>query len=131
MRSSAAPESVSYEAHGGKLTLPYVLDHLDSFSFVLGVREEELRSIAPLEDWAFTVVFVAHQFEDDLPDQHQIEGCDISLRYVTFDDVAATMSGADHIGLLNLLLIAPLNSGYVHPDVRQKASRFINRAIGP
>jgi hypothetical protein len=120
-----APESVSYEAHGGKLTLPYVLDHLDSFSFVLGVREEELRSIAPLEDWAFTVVFVAHEFENGLPDQQQIDGCTVGLQYTTFEDVAVVMSGAEHLDMLNRLLVTPLNNGFVHPDVREQALRFM------
>lgn len=120
-----APESISYEAHGGKLTLPYVMDHLDSFAFVLGVREEELRSIAPLEDWAFTVFFVAHEFEEGLPDQQQIEGCIITLQYITFEDVAVAMNDAEHLDTLNRLLVTPLNNGYVHPDVREQAQLFL------
>ena len=120
-----APESVSYEAHGGKLTLPYVLDHLASFSFVLGVREVELRSIAPLENWVFTVVFVAHGFDDDLPDQKEIDGCTVGLQYITFKDVAVVMNSARHLKTLNHLLITPLNDGYVHPHVRKQAQQFI------
>jgi len=120
-----SPRSVSYESHGGHLTEPYVRDHLDSFAYVLGVRQEELETIAPLADWRFEVVFVAHTFDPGLPKQIEISGCEIGLRYVTFADAAKALSAAPNLPAINEHLVVPLNSGFVHPNVRERALALI------
>lgn len=115
------PQSVSYESHGGNLTAPYVHDHLDSFEFVLGVRRDELETIAPLADWRFEVVFVAHRFDEGLPANAAPLGANVTIRYVTFEDAADMLRNPAHLALLNKYMIDPLNSGFVHPRVRQRA----------
>ncbi|WP_422001936.1 hypothetical protein [Roseovarius mucosus] len=119
------PRSVSYESHGGHLTEPYVRDHLDSFEYVLGVRQEELETIAPLVGWQFEVVFVAHTFDRNMPTQLEISGCNVVLRYVTFEDAANGLTDVAHLALINENLVAPLNNGFVHPRVRERALAFI------
>lgn len=119
------PRSVSYESHGGHLTEPYVRDHLDSFTYVLELRREDLETIAPLPDWRFEVVFVAHTFDPNLPEEIEVAGCDVALRYVSFEDAAQTLSDGPNVDRINEHLVAPLNSGFVHPGVRQRALGFI------
>lgn len=119
------PRSVSYESHGGHLTEPYVRDHLDSFTYVLGVRQEELEAIAPLLDWQFEVVFVAHACDPGLPGEIEVRGCDVALRYVTFEEAANNLSGRARLALINEHLVAPLNHGFVHPNVRESALAFL------
>ncbi|SOE17160.1 hypothetical protein SAMN05877838_2051 [Hoeflea halophila] len=119
------PQIIAYESHGGRLSRPYVMDHLDSFAYVLAAREEELQTIAPLADWSFTVVFVAHAFEGNLPAVVVVKGCNVNLRYETFADVANQLSDAQDLVIINSYLISPLNSGFVHPNVRRQAHRFI------
>lgn len=119
------PRIVSYESHGGHLTEPYVRDHLDSFEHVLGVRQEELETIAPLVEWQFEVVFVAHTFDRNMPTQLEISGCNVVLRYVTFEDAANGLTDVAHLALINENLVAPLNNGFVHPRVRERALAFI------
>jgi hypothetical protein len=119
------PESTSYESHGGRLTLPYVFDHLDSFAFVLSLREEELSSIAALDQWAFKVVFVAHEFDDGLPASHQLGTCTVDLDYITFADVADELLDGDTLDHVNAMIVTPLNNGFVHPDVRGQVQEFI------
>lgn len=120
-----SPRSVSYEAHGGHLTDPYVRDHLDSFLYVLEVRQEELETIASLTEWLFEVVFVAHTFDHGLPEQKVIRGCTVFLRYVTFAEVADALSGDEHLNVVNEHLVTPLNSGFVHPGVRERTLALI------
>lgn len=115
------PRSVSYESHGGNLTAPYVQDHLDTFEFVLGVRRDELETIAPLTDWRFEVVFVAHQFDAGLPTHAAPLGANVAIRYVTFREAAKKLSNPTYLTLLNQYIIDPLNSGFVHPRVRNRA----------
>lgn len=116
-----SPNIVAYESHGGRLTAPYVLDHLDSFGSVLASREEELTSICALGDWHFQVVFIAHVFDDGLPANRQVGGVKVALRYVTFEAAALELTGANAVESVNAHLVAPLNSGFIHPGVRQRA----------
>ena len=119
------PRSISYESHGGHLTEPYVRDHLDSFAYVLGVRQEELETIASLPDWQFEVVFVAHTFDPGLPNNIEVSGSNVALRYVSFEEAAQALSAGPHLDIVNEHLVTPLNSGFVHPRVRERALAFI------
>jgi hypothetical protein len=119
------PCIVAYESHGGRLTLPYVLDHLDSFASVLNAREEELESIAQLADWRFEVVFVAHVFDDELPPDRQVKGVNIALRYVTFQTAALKLKEANSVTSVNANIQESLNNGFIHPGVRQRALAMI------
>lgn len=119
------PEIVAYESHGGRLTTPYVLDHLDSFASVLAAREEELTSIAPLADWRFEVVFVAHVFDEGLPVNRQVGGVTVALRYVTFAAAAVELTAANALASVNAHIVDPLNSGFIHPQVRQRTLAMI------
>lgn len=120
-----APEIVAYESHGGRLTLPYVLDHLDSFASVLVAREEELASIVPLATWRFEVVFIAHVFDGALPAYRPVGGVNVALRYVTFTAAAQELVAANETALVNNSFKDPLNSGFIHPEVRQRALEMI------
>lgn len=120
-----APEIVAYESHGGRLTLPYVLDHLDSFASVLAAREDELASIAPLADWRFEVVFIAHVFDAALPASHVVRGLNVALRYITFSAASQELIAANALASINANMQAPLNSGFIHPTVRQRALAMI------
>lgn len=119
------PTIVSYESHGGNLSEPYVFDHLDTFGKVLHSRQEELEAIAPLPDWQFKVIFVAHSFELNLPTNGKVNGCNVTLEYLSFESIAETLSTAKDSELVNMHLIAPLNTPYVHPDVRRMVSGIL------
>lgn len=119
------PEIVAYESHGGRLTSPYVLDHLDSFASVLSAREEELTSIAALADWRFEVVFIAHTFDPSLPVNQHVGGVNVALRYVTFQAAALELINANAVASVNAHIVEPLNNGFTHPNVRQRALAFI------
>lgn len=119
------PEIVAYESHGGRLSEPYVLDHLDTFNNVLLARQEDLETIAPLSSWKFKVVFIAHSFGDSLPKTGIAQGCSVLFEYLTFEEAAKALSDAKDVELINEHLVEPLNTPYVHPDVR----RVVHSAI--
>ena len=116
-----APRIVAYESHGGRLTAPYVLDHFDTFRAVLAAREEELHSVAPLEQWTFELVFVAHAFEDGLPLEFDLGEASISVTYLTFENCVNALDLQADRDLLQELMLDKLNDGFVHPIVRQAA----------
>ena len=115
------PHIAAFESHGGRLTEPYVLDHIDSFRSVLAARIQDLNSIAPLPGWSFVVTFVAHAFDEGLPEALQVDDIELELRYRTFAECAAELVAEGREDLLRELLIQKLNEGFVHPNVRQTA----------
>ena len=119
------PAIIAYESHGGRLTMPYVLDHLDSFASVLVAREEELTSIAMLADWRFEVVFVAHTFDPGLLENQNVGGVNVSLRYITFKAAALELINANDLLSVNSHIVEPLNNGFTHPNVRRRALEMI------
>lgn len=120
------PRINAYEAHGGLLTLPYVLDHLNSFSAVLQTRMDELLSISSLENWSFEVVFIAHQFDPGLPPSRNIGGVEVALTYISFEAAVATLDPvADH-DLLTAHLMGRLNESFVHPSIRATVQGWID-----
>lgn len=122
----AAPQIQAYEAHGGQLTLPYVLDHLNSFAAVLDARREELESISALPNWVFSVTFVAHQFEMGLPAMHEIDGIPVALRYISFEEAVADLDIDTDDELLAAYFIGKLNEGFVHPSIRATVQGWID-----
>ncbi len=115
------PRIAAFESHGGRLTEPYVLDHIDSFRAVLAARNQDLNSIAPLATWSFTVTFVAHEFEEGLPEVLQVNDIELDLSYRTFAECAAQLVAEGQEDLIRELLLEKLNEGFVHPNVRQAA----------
>ncbi|OYZ16429.1 MAG: hypothetical protein B7Y35_00315 [Sphingomonadales bacterium 28-64-96] len=116
----------AYEAHGGLLTMPYVLDHLNSFSAVLKARMDELVSISKLENWSFEVIFIAHQFDVNLPVNQNIFGVDVTLTYISFEDVVAALDPIADRQILTENLIERLNNGNVHPSIRITVQSWID-----
>lgn len=126
------PKMEAFESHGGRLTAPYVQDHLHSFKRVLKHRYDELNALAGLGDWGLRVTFVAHSFGDGLPHQSDIEidgqQAKVMLRYVSFADLAGELDGVEGIEEhLNEFLVRPVNGKYVHPQVRLRLHELLGR----
>jgi len=92
---------------------------------VLAAREEELASIVPLVDWSFKVVFVAHVFDGALPATRVVGGGEVALHYITFAAAAQELVAANALASVNANMQSPLNSGFIHPSVRQRALAMI------
>lgn len=121
-----APEIVAYESHGGKLTRPYLDDHIASFQQVLEARKDELEAVEPLSEWSLKVVFVAHESSPDLPDNYEIEvdggALDVEISTLSFGEAGDTLLATpDGEALINKYLVERLNDRFVHPRVRATA----------
>jgi len=121
----AEPAIHAYESHGGRLTAAYVLDHLDSFRTVLNARREDLLAIAPLEEWSFSVTFVAHELDDGLPVQEATDGATLHLNYLTFGQAVAFLDSEADSELVQDYVVSRLNNGFVHPSVRATTLAFM------
>ncbi len=123
----------AYEAHGGKLTKSYVVDHIDTFINVLEHRLEEFEGLKPIDEWALIVTFVAHSFGDNLPNKIPIQLSDgrtirILLQYFTFESACEEIwLSKDSKLILHEHFFSPIHSINVHPDVRQTVCSFIGR----
>lgn len=120
------PEINAFESHGGNLTLPYILDHLDSFKTVLSLRKEELEAISPLEQWKFSVTFIAHGFVGNIPENIIVSNILVTIKCLTFEEVCRNLIDARAIDFANQFIICRLNDIYVHEKIRASIFRLMH-----
>ena len=85
-QNSITKEIFAYEAHGGKLSRVYFEGHLKTFVRSFQKRTIELETIAEIDEWKITVVFVAYSFEDDLENSFVVDGQIINVEFRTFNE---------------------------------------------
>ncbi len=107
---------VAYESHGGELTDVYVNEHLRTVGKSLKIRVEELESIADLGEWSIKVIFVAHRLAVSHFPSRVIQGVQVDLEFVSFDQfiAQADLARADW----NLHLLLPMRAGRTPNEVR-------------
>ncbi len=116
---------IAFEAHGGRLTTKYVLDHLATLAGVLPHRQAELEDRATLQNWTVDLTFLAHSFGPDLPDREIMDGMTIEIKY---RDYASIVAHSDHQGfrdLIDRLFRLPLNTVFIHPRIRAKVCELL------
>jgi hypothetical protein len=118
-KSAVEPRIVAYEAHGGVLTAGYVKDHLSSLPYVLDFRRAELEDRAAIEDWQLEVVFVAHQFRDDLPTDADVGGLPVAISYCTYKELAPDEVNDDLVDAFNEVFVSRINAMQTPHRVRQ------------
>jgi hypothetical protein len=126
------PRIEAYEAHGGQLSGPYVDDHMASLRQVIRLRAEDLAAVQPLPAWSFRVTFVAHTFSEPLPQSVDIETdhgtAVVALRYLRFDQAAQELIDFGDIETFHDHFLVPINSGYVHPRIRERLVELVGLA---
>lgn len=85
-QNSSSKEIYAYEAHGGKLNRVYFEGHLKTFVRSYESRKTELESIAEIDEWEITVVFVAYSFEENLESSFIVGGKAITIEFKTFNE---------------------------------------------
>lgn len=115
----------AFEPHGGTLTQVYVDEHLRSMSKVLLNRSEALEMVAPISEWDFNVIFVAHAM--DLKAQtHNISGAEIQVSFLTYEELLEQIEdGAHSPELFNELVVGALNKAGVSSSLRAKALEYL------
>lgn len=115
----------AYEPHGGILSQVYVDEHLRSMSKVMAGRRHELEMVAPLSDWTFNVIFVAHGSEIDFQ-EHEVLDATVHLHIESYSDLIAKVMQVGHSAdLFDTLVISVLNKPGVGLAVRTKAHDFL------
>ncbi|MBV5259210.1 hypothetical protein FLX56_12370 [Synechococcus moorigangaii CMS01] len=116
---------VAIEAHGGRLTEKYVLDHISTLAQVLPLRIAELEDRAPINEWQLELQFIAHELGEGLPPHYDVGGLTVTLRYRRFRDFEAMDVDPEFIAILSANFQAPLNAIHVHPKTRQAVLELI------
>lgn len=113
---------VAFEAHGGVLSKVYFDGHVRTFRRSLKLRIEEMEMIADLNEWKITVIFVAYGFESGLPTIFSAEGIEISVEFITFEELVARLQEKDEpfVTEFNKLFVENLNNRRTPSAVRDK-----------
>lgn len=118
----------AYEAHGGVLTEGYVRDHLSSLPYVLRFRKSELEDRGNVEDWILEVIFIAHEFRGNLPNNAYIDGMPVQITYRTFEDFAPGEISDEMIETFNVVFVSRINAIETPHRVRQAAHDVVTGA---
>ena len=110
---------VAVEAHGGRLTEKYVQDHLFTMRNVLPLRLSELEDRAPIADWELNLQFIAHELDQGMSVNHEIDGLRVNIHYRRYADFAAMPVDNNFLELLERHFTIPLNAVHVHPRTRK------------
>jgi hypothetical protein len=120
VKHTAESRIVAFEAHGGRLTVKYVLDHLATLKGVLPHRQAELEDRGAITNWLIELTFLAHSFGPDLPQRAMIDGMPIEISYRDYASIVPHAEVQRFRDLMDELFRVPLNTVYVHPRIRGK-----------
>jgi hypothetical protein len=118
----------AYEAHGGVLTEGYVRDHLSSLPYVLEFRTSELEDRGAIEDWQLKVIFVAHDFRGNLPENANIDGMPVEITYETYEEFAPDAIDNGMVDAFNDAFVDRINAIQTPHRVRQAAHDIVTGA---
>ena len=118
LKHNTEPRIIALEAHGGRLSEKYVLDHLSTMNNVMLPRIEELQGRSPLEDWSVELQFFAHAFDDGMIGSIYVCDVPVNIIYRRYADLESVATTTGLIPILNKYLVEKLNNVHVHPKVR-------------
>ena len=127
-KHSSDTRIAAFEAHGGVLTLGYVQEHLNSLPYILEFRRAELEDRASIDEWRLSVVFVAHEFRDGLPERANILGMEVSLTYCTYEEIIPTEISSDFLSVFNTVFVDRLNAIETPHRIRLHISELVASA---
>jgi len=121
----------AWEAHGGRLTRVYIEEHIRTLHRNISGRQQEWERIADLEEWKFSLNFVAHVIVDQPSGEELLDAfpCPANLAYLTFAEAweRAKVACTDHaqiIQLFNCHVVDRLNESKTPETVRMKFREF-------
>lgn len=117
----------AYEAHGGTLSRIYFEGHVRTFRRSLEKRRDELETIADIDKWQIEVIFVAYDFEPNLPESFEVENLTVTCTFIKFRDLLEQIDpdSQDFNSAFNSLFIDILNDRRTPAHVREKIRAII------
>jgi len=112
-------DAVAYEAHGGLLTQTYLNEHMKTLPKSAQPRIDEWKTYSNTSDWHVQVVFVAHEFNAQIPDDVEIDGVRFSVEFISYNDLIAQTADTPKEEILNQLVLNPLSRRNTPSFVRQ------------
>lgn len=123
--------AIAIEAHGGRVSTPYVNAHRKSLHRIVEQRlSESWGSLDFAENWRIKVIFVAHEFAVDLPNGDDIHMVPVEYEYWPYEkliDMAFNGRAEDDISrAFHQYFIQVLNGGSVPQWIRDIAEKIIH-----
>lgn len=116
----------AYEAHGGSLTKTYLDEHLKNLPKVAKPRIEEWALFSSPSDWEVIIVFVAHSFETDLPNDMEIDDVRFSFRFEPYPKFVQSVDSEDLIDSFHKYFVSPLAENRTPAFVRRQLTEIID-----
>jgi len=111
----------AYEPHGGNLSQIYIDEHLRSMAKVVLARRQELEMVAPLINWEFKVIFVAHS-SSVKSQEHFVSGAKVSVEVSNYSDLIDEVENVGHSPeFFDDMVVSALNRAGVSLTTRTKA----------
>lgn len=118
-------QAIAYEAHGGVLTQTYLDEHIRTLPKSIVPRVAEWSTFSNPTDWSVEIVFVAHEFSAQIPDDFDINGVNICIKFILYSEFSEQIAGNVHIGIFNTHILGPLSQKRTPSFVRQKFLELI------
>lgn len=114
----------AYESHGGDLSSLYVDEHIATLRNSIVRRIDELSAISDPANWNARITFVGHRVIDSIRVSVEIEGLQISLRALTFNDFLA-----EHAATVTPALIAAFTDHLLTPLRERRTPNEVRRTL--
>jgi hypothetical protein len=114
---------VAYEAHAGKLTNIYLKEHLRTLERVLELRKEEWLSISELYEWGVEVIFIVHDFSEEISKEEKIiiNGLEVGIKIITFSEFIQDLQIDEQaVNIFIQNVIRPLNEKRTPKSVQER-----------
>ncbi len=117
--------AIAYEAHGGILTQTYLDEHIRTLPNSIAPRVAEWSTFSNPELWSVKVIFIAHEFNAECPDEFEIGGVNICIEFMTYKEFFDSTGDDIDTSLFNAHVLGPLSQKRTPSFVRQKFIELI------
>lgn len=117
--------AVAYEAHGGLLTQTYLNEHIKTLPKSAQPRISEWKTFSKASDWHVQVVFVAHEFNAEVPDDIEVDGVRCSISFMSYSELILQTAELPIGEAINQHLLSPLSSKNTPSFVRRKVLELL------
>lgn len=111
----------AFEAHAGTLTAPYLNNHMEVLWRVLDARIKEWETYSEETGWVVKIIFVAHAFAVDEPEEIEREGVTIRISFCNYTDLIEEVRVHGGLGdAVRSFVLQPINEKRTPNHARER-----------
>lgn len=112
-------QTQAYEAHGGLLTQTYLDEHMRTLPKSAQPRIDEWKTFSNPSDWRINILFVAHEFNAQIPDDFEVDGAKFSVTFLSYNDLVDQTCDLSREKVINQFLLKALSERNTPSSVRR------------